>query len=146
MTTLTHEELPTLQAEHAHLLKAEQALLIQYNAHRSGQLPDAEPLRRSFAEFAHHLVEHFAREEASDLFQAELLRRPDLADQAEQLGRQHREMEAALRGLGAALDTAPVGQEFGDGLHRLLVDLRHHERAEDRLLLEVYWRDEGCKD
>lgn len=129
------------------------AIRLTHEAHRTigvqieelSSSPDLETTARRLASFAEVLAAHFADEEAPDgLFDVLRFKRPEVHPRLKFLEEEHRRMLQALEVLrGAAGGTGWPFSRMQREVASFLYQLRRHERAEGRLIADVYYLDEG---
>ena len=129
------------------------AIRLTHEAHRTigvqteelASSPDLATTARRLASFVEVLAAHFADEEAPDgLFDVLRLKRPEVHPQLKFLEEEHRRMMQALEVLrGAAGDDDCSFSRMQREVATFLYQLRRHERAEGRLIADVYYLDEG---
>ena len=95
------------------------------------------------------LAEHFAdEEEAGGLFDDLARRCPPICEELELLRAEHRAILEELEALSRELQSAPepsgaIGETTTLGVSRCVERLRRHERAEAKMIADVYYTDEG---
>ena len=129
------------------------AIRLTHEAHRTigvqieelASSPDMETTARRLASFAEVLEAHFADEEAPDgLFDVLRFKRPEMHRRLKFLQEDHRRMMQALEVLRAAAgDDGWSFSRMQREVASFLYQLRRHERAEGRLIADVYYLDEG---
>lgn len=88
------------------------------------------------------LVPHFEAEESDDYFGALIAERPRVVGRVNQLRDDHERLSEDL-GILIELAEGALGYELGSRLERFLIAFELHERAENALLQEVCFRDDG---
>lgn len=140
------EKFQKIQEQHrqlASLLEQIESALTQ----RSSPINDVVDL---IGQLGHQLTKHFQSEEAGGYFEEALDEAPQLFDRANALMLQHPKMTQSARKLVEAADpeTDPDlwWQQTTERFEALRVELKKHEREEDRLIQEAYTRDIGSHD
>ena len=91
-----------------------------------------------------HVTEHFRFEERDGYFEAVRKRAPHMERAVQQLAAEHRQLADALSGLlhGAQ----KVDDAFREKVRAWIHSVREHEARENRLVQEVFNRDDAAED
>ncbi len=140
------EKFQKIQEEHrqlASLLEQIESALTE----RSGPISDVVDL---IGQLGHQLTKHFQSEEAGGYFEEALDEAPQLFERANALMLQHPKMTKSARKLAEAadpdVDPDLWWEQTAQHFEALRVELKKHEREEDRLIQEAYTRDIGSND
>lgn len=114
---------------------------------RSGPIDEVV---RLLGQLGDRLIKHFETEEAGGYFAEALTHAPRLFERANALMLQHPKMTLSSRKLAGAVDPETSPEEWweqtAERFREFRAELHQHERAEDRLIQEVYMRDIGSHD
>lgn len=107
-------------------------------------------IRELLAELTGHVQQHFVDEETDGLFERIVSQAPWLAERADDLRTEHRQLLTVLTEVNDSLDLELPDDERWSRLdsqfHRFSQQLMQHESKENDLLLEAYEQDIGSKD
>ena len=89
------------------------------------------------------LTRHFALEESDGYFAEELAIAPQLAHAAAGLLKEHQEILARVKQVGASSRAGSATDSLDQEVRDLVQQLNDHEAAENRLVQKVYLQDQG---